>query len=137
MDTMTKEARSSLMARIKSKNTAPERAVRSILHGLGFRFRIHRNDLPGKPDIVLPRHRKIILVQGCFWHGHSCILASKPSSNSDYWRNKIKVNRLRDRRTKRELVARGWLVLELWECDIRRNVGLANILGEFMREHSP
>src|SRR5882672_10806154 len=124
------------MARIRSKNTAPERAVRSLLHSLGFRFRIHRKDLPGKPDIVLPKHRKIVLVQGCFWHGHSCVLASKPSSNTAYWRKKIAVNRSRDRRTKRELVAQGWLVLELWECEIRRNVGLAKTLQEFMHENS-
>ncbi len=131
MDTISKEARSALMARIRSKNTAPERVVRSVLHALGFRFRLHRADLPGRPDIVLPRHRKIVLVQGCFWHGHSCLLASKPKSNRSYWRQKIKANRSRDRRVKHELALRGWLVLELWECEIRRGTGLAERLRVF------
>lgn len=121
------------MARIRSKDTKPELVVRSILHRLGFRFRIHRKDLPGKPDIVLPRHRKIILVQGCFWHGHSCVLASKPKSNQEYWREKIKANRLRDRRVKRALIKQGWIVLELWECEVRKGIGLTEKLGAFMR----
>jgi len=133
MDTISKAERSALMARIRSKDTKPERTVRSILHRLGYRFRIHRNDLPGKPDIVLPRHRKIILVQGCFWHGHSCALASKPKSNQDYWREKIKTNRLRDRRVRRELAKLGWSVFELWECEIRKETGLTDKLETFMR----
>lgn len=133
MDTISKEERSALMARIHSKDTQPELAVRSILHHLGFRFRLHRKDLPGKPDIVLPRYRKIILVQGCFWHGHFCTLASKPKSNQEYWRKKIKANRSRDRRVKRELIKQGWAVLELWECEVRKEIGLAEKLEAFMR----
>lgn len=133
MDTISKNERSRLMSRIRSKNTEPERAVRSILHSLGYRFRIHRTDLPGKPDIVLPKHQKIVLVQGCFWHGHTCRLASKPKSNQAYWTKKIQTNRARDRRMKRKLSAAGWSVLELWECDIRRNDGLAETLYAFMR----
>ncbi len=133
MDTISKAARSALMARIRSKDTKPERVVRSILHGLGFRFRVHRNDLPGKPDIVLPQHGKIVLVHGCFWHGHSCILASKPKSNQTYWKGKIKTNRSRDRRVKRNLIKQGWVVLELWECEIRKETGLAKKLEVFMR----
>jgi DNA mismatch endonuclease (patch repair protein) len=133
MDTISKEARSALMARIRSKNTKPERVVRSILHRLGFRFRLHRKDLPGKPDIVLPRHRKIIFIHGCFWHGHSCALASKPKSNQDYWREKIKNNRLRDHRVRRELIKQGWSVLELWECEIRKETSLTDKLEAFMR----
>lgn len=132
MDTISKAARSALMARIRSKNTTPELTVRSLLHHFGFRFRIHRKDLPGKPDIILPRHHKVILVHGCFWHGHSCSLASKPKSNQDYWREKIKANRSRDRRTKRELIKQGWSVLELWECEIRKKTGLAKRLKDFM-----
>ena len=122
------------MSRIRSKDTKPERVVRSILHRLGFRFRIHRNDLPGKPDIVLPRHRKIILVHGCFWHGHSCALASRPKSNQDYWMKKIKPNRLRDRRVSRDLVKQGWPVLELWECEVRSAMGLVEKLEAFMQD---
>lgn len=133
MDTISKAERSALMARIRSKDTKPELVVRSVLHRLGFRFRIHRKDLPGKPDIVLPRHHKIILVQGCFWHGHSCALASKPKSNQEYWREKVKSNRLRDRWVKQELSRRGWTVLELWECEVRKEIGLAEKLEAFMR----
>lgn len=120
------------MARIRSKDTKPERVVRSILHRLGFRFRLHRQDLPGKPDIVLPRYKKIVLVQGCFWHGHTCTLASKPKSNRDYWRKKINRNRLRDRRVRRDLLAQGWSVLEIWECAIRKETGLLVKLERFM-----
>ncbi|MDQ1314228.1 MAG: mismatch endonuclease, patch repair protein [Pseudomonadota bacterium] len=96
MDTLTPHERSRLMGRIHSKNTKPEIAVRSMLHRMGYRFRLHRKDLPGKPDIVLPRHRKIILIQGCFWHGHKCRLASKPKSNEAYWGPKILANQARD-----------------------------------------
>lgn len=133
MDTLSKLDRSALMARIRSKDTKPEKAVRSILHRLGFRFRLHQENLPGKPDIVLSRHRKIILIHGCFWHGHSCVLASKPKSNEDYWRRKIKTNRSRDRRVRAALASQGWLVYELWECEIRRMTGLVQKLIDFMR----
>lgn len=121
------------MSRIRSKDTKPELVVRSILHRLGFRFRLHTKDLPGKPDIVLPRHRKIILVQGCFWHGHSCALASKPKSNQEYWREKIKSNRLRDRRVKRALIKQGWTVFELWECEVRMDTNLKKKIEAYMR----
>ena len=133
MDTISKKERSELMARIRSKDTRPELVVRSILHRLGFRFRIHKKDLPGKPDIVLPRHHKIILVQGCFWHGHTCALASKPKTNKIYWQEKIRSNRLRDRRIKRELNKQGWSILELWECEVRKGVGLTEKIEAFMR----
>lgn len=132
MDTISPSDRSALMSRIRSKDTRPEIAVRSILHRLGYRFRLHRKDLPGKPDIVLPRHRKIILVQGCFWHGHICSLASKPKSNESYWSAKIAANRERDARNLDALRQRGWTVLELWECEIRKLVGLEEKLQAFM-----
>ncbi|NKI93910.1 DNA mismatch endonuclease (patch repair protein) [Rhizobacter sp. SG703] len=106
--------------------------MRSILHRLGYRFRLHRKDLPGKPDIVLPRHRKIVLVQGCFWHGHTCRLASKPKSNSGYWEQKIAGNKARDARNIEALQERGWIVLEVWECDVRANVHLEKLLQRFM-----
>jgi DNA mismatch endonuclease, patch repair protein len=120
------------MSRIRSKNTHPELAVRSILHQCGYRFRLHRKDLPGRPDIVLPRHRKIILVHGCFWHGHTCRLASKPKSNKNYWSLKIKTNRARDSRNLEALISQGWRVLELWECDIRKADDLEETLKDFM-----
>lgn len=133
MDTITQAERSALMSRIRSKDTRPELTVRSILHRLGYRFRLHRKDLPGRPDIVLPKHRKIVLVQGCFWHGHTCRLASKPKSNVDYWRIKIENNRIRDARNVEALVQRGWTVLELWECEVRRFDGLERRLQTFLR----
>lgn len=133
MDTISRDARSALMSRIRSKNTKPELAVRSILHRLGFRFRLHRADLPGRPDIVLPRHRKAILVHGCFWHGHTCRLASKPKSNQQYWTDKIAKNKDRDAHNRNELETAGWDVLELWECEIRAGAGLEERLASFMK----
>lgn len=133
MDTITPAERSALMGRIRSKDTHPEIAVRSLLHRLGYRFRLHRKDLPGKPDIVLPKHRKIILVQGCFWHGHTCRLASKPKSNEGYWNAKIATNRARDARNTEALRLQGWTVLELWECEVRRFEGLEEKLRAFLQ----
>jgi DNA mismatch endonuclease, patch repair protein len=133
MDSVTKLERSLLMSRIRSKDTGPELVVRSILHRFGYRFRLHRKDLPARPDIVLPRHRKIILVHGCFWHGHTCRLASKPKSNKSYWSSKIRTNRSRDSRNLKALVSQGWKVLELWECDIRKADGLEQKVQDFMR----
>ena len=133
MDTITPAERSALMSRIRSKDTRPEMAVRSILHRLGYRFRLHRKDLPGRPDIVLPKHQKIVLVQGCFWHGHTCRLASKPKSNEGYWSAKLETNRARDARNIEALVRQGWTVLELWECEVRRLEGLEERLQAFMQ----
>lgn len=133
MDTITPAERSALMSRIRSKDTKPEMAVRSLLHRMGFRFRIHRKDLPGRPDIVLPRHRKIVLIQGCFWHGHTCRLASKPKSNESYWSVKLETNRARDARNLAALIGQGWTVLELWECEIRHFEGLKEKLHAFMQ----
>jgi DNA mismatch endonuclease (patch repair protein) len=133
MDTIIPTERSALMGRIRSKDTKPEVAVRSMLHRLGYRFRLHRKDLPGRPDIVLPKHRKIILVQGCFWHGHTCRLASKPKSNEKYWSDKIATNQARDARNADALALQGWTVLELWECEVRRLVGLEEKLRTFLQ----
>lgn len=133
MDTLTPPERSRLMSRIHSKNTKPELAVRSLLHRLGYRFRLHRKDLPGRPDIVLPRHRKIILVQGCFWHGHTCRLASKPKSNEGYWGPKILANRGRDERNLQALTDLGWSLLEVWECETKNARELECRLSLFMR----
>jgi DNA mismatch endonuclease (patch repair protein) len=119
MDTLTPENRSRLMSRIRSEDTKPELIVRSMLHRMGFRFRIHRKDLPGRPDIVLPKHKKVVLVHGCFWHGHLCKIAPGPKSNTAYWSPKIETNRSRDQRNRTALIDLGWRVLELWECEIR------------------
>ena len=133
MDTVTPPIRSRLMANIRSKDTRPERAVRSILHALGYRFRLHRTDLPGKPDIVLPRHKKVVLVHGCFWHQHpGCALASHPSSNVEYWSPKLAGNVERDKQNLEKLVQLGWNVLIVWECQTRKRPHLDRILLDFM-----
>lgn len=135
MDTISPSARSALMARIRSKDTKPELAVRRLLRNMGYRFRLHRKALPGRPGIVLPKHRKIVLVHGCFWHGHlDCKLASKPKSNSEYWSGKILQNRKRDARNLAALQQLGWGVLELWECDVRNMDGVEAILRKFLSE---
>jgi len=133
VDKISAEARSRLMGRVRGKDTKPELAVRSILHRMGFRFRLHRKDLPGRPDIVLPKRRKIILVHGCFWHGHTCRRGAKPKSNQDFWAQKILSNQERDRRTLAALTDAGWSVLVLWECEIRAGTDLTERLIEFMR----
>jgi DNA mismatch endonuclease (patch repair protein) len=132
MDVFSKKKRSAVMAKIRSKNTLPERTVRSILHRFGYRFRLHVPNLPGRPDIVLKKWRKIVLVQGCFWHGHTCQLASRPKTNRSYWTAKLKRNRRRDREVLEALKFAGWSVLEVWECEVRAGEGLAEKLKEFM-----
>ena len=107
------------MARIRSEDTVPEMLVRKMLHAAGFRFRLHRGDLPGKPDIVLPRYKVAIFVHGCFWHGHeSCRDGRRPKSNLDYWNRKLDRNRERDRRSQAKLEAIGWRPLVVWECEL-------------------
>jgi DNA mismatch endonuclease (patch repair protein) len=107
-----------LMAKIKGKNTKPEMIVRSICHRLGFRFRLHRADLPGKPDLVFPKHRLCILVHGCFWHQHpGCRYASLPKSRREFWGPKLCKNVLRDEKNTAELKALGWRVGVIWECE--------------------
>lgn len=106
------------MARIRGKNTGPELAVRKVLHRLGFRFRLHRRDLPGRPDLVLPRHRTAVLVHGCFWHRHQgCKNATTPKSNVEFWEAKFARNTARDAETEQALTACGWRVLTVWECE--------------------
>lgn len=128
MDRLTPERRSWLMAQVRSANTKPEIAVRSLLHRLGYRFRLHRRDLPGTPDIVLPGRRTVIFVHGCFWHGHSCKREKMPKSRLDYWGPKIEANRQRDRRKRRALRDLGWHVTEVWECELKYPARLARKL---------
>lgn len=109
------------MSRIRSGNTRPEIAVRKQLHALGYRFRLHRRDLPGNPDIVLPRHKIAIFVHGCFWHQHEgCKLASKPKTRQDYWTPKLARNIERDRLAQSALAELGWRVEIVWECEVRK-----------------
>lgn len=117
-DTVTSEVRSRIMSRIRSRDTAPELEVRRRLHAAGFRFRLHRSDLPGRPDIVLPRHKTAVFVNGCFWHGHDCRDGHLPSSNREYWANKIDRNMRRDQRNYKAMVELGWNVVVIWECHL-------------------
>ena len=119
MDIVTPAQRSRMMSGIRGKNTKPELAVRKLVHALGYRFRLHRRDLPGSPDLVLPRLRKIIFVHGCFWHQHpGCRFAYTPKSNTESWLTKFNANRHRDEAAQRALAAEGWEVLVIWECEI-------------------
>ena len=118
-DNRTAESRSALMARVRGRDTAPEIVVRKILHGLGYRFRLHRRDLPGTPDIVLPSRRRIIFVHGCFWHAHGCSIGKPPKSHIAYWKRKFRQNRRRDMRNYRLLRKAGWGVLTIWQCEIK------------------
>jgi len=121
------------MRRVRSRDTSPELRVRRALHAMGFRFRLHRKDLPGCPDITLPRHRCIVMVHGCFWHGHDCPAGCKrPSSNAAYWNNKLDRNRLRDARNIAKLESMGWRVLVVWECESRNEEHLRNMLRAFL-----
>jgi DNA mismatch endonuclease (patch repair protein) len=117
-DHLTKKKRSWNMSRIKSKNTKPELIVRSLLHGMGYRFRLHRKDLPGKPDIVLPKYKVVIFVHGCFWHRHKgCRKCTTPSSNQEYWKSKFERNVANDKCHKVQLRGKGWKVFVIWECE--------------------
>jgi len=127
------EKRSEIMSHIKGKDTKPEKLVRSLLHRMGYRFRLHVDSLPGKPDIVLPRHKKVIFVNGCFWHGHkNCKRASRPQSNTEFWNQKIESNIARDRKNRKELQLQGWSVLVIWQCETKNLTALRNRLAEFM-----
>lgn len=121
------------MRAVRAENTTPELVVRKIVHRLGFRFRLHRSDLPGKPDLVLPRLRKIIFVHGCFWHQHSCKRGNRvPKTRREYWENKLAGNRRRDRRHLAALKKAGWRVLVVWECQTKNVERLTNRLDRFL-----
>lgn len=118
-DIVDRATRSRMMAGIRAKDTAPELAVRHGLFALGFRYRLHEKTLPGCPDLVLPRHRAVVFVHGCFWHGHDCRLFRLPATRRAFWREKIGRNRLRDARVRQELGTLGWRSLTIWECALR------------------
>ena len=118
MDKFTVEKRSSIMSSVRNKNTKPEMYVRSMLHNNGLRFRLHRRDLPGSPDIVLPRLKTAIFVNGCFWHGHDCPKGRRPSSNQDFWNEKLGQNLRRDKENYTTLQDMGWNVIIIWECKV-------------------
>jgi DNA mismatch endonuclease (patch repair protein) len=121
------------MGRVKGKNTKPEMKVRRLAHALGYRFRLHRKDLPGSPDLVFPGRGKVIFVHGCFWHGHDCARGSRqPRQNADYWRAKIARNVQRDARSAEALQDQGWSVLTLWECELKDAEALSDRLQRFL-----
>lgn len=121
MDSLTPEKRSWNMSRIKNRDTKPELIVRSLLHRKGYRFRLHRKDLPGKPDITLPRFKTVIFVHGCFWHRHEgCRYAYNPKSRVDFWQKKFSCNVIRDQEVQNALLELGWKVYVIWECETKK-----------------
>ncbi len=141
-DVFTPEKRSEVMSLVRSKNTKPELFVRSLLHRMGYRFRLHRKDLPGKPDIVLPKYRAVIFVHGCFWHQHpGCKKATLPKQNAEFWKDKLEGNVRRDEQARHRLEEAGWRVLVVWECEAksdpyRASKKLEAILFESRSSHS-
>jgi DNA mismatch endonuclease (patch repair protein) len=128
-DVFTPEQRSAVMRRVKGRDTAPELKVRHLLWRLGARYRLHRKDLPGKPDIVLSGRKLAIFVHGCFWHGHDCARGARvPKANRDYWLGKVAKNRARDAESRARLEAAGWRVLVVWECALRDEQALEEML---------
>ncbi len=134
-DTLTPTQRSLRMGRIKGSGTKPEWTIRRLLHSMGYRYRLHRRDLPGTPDIVFPGRRKVVFVHGCFWHRHDdpgCRLARLPKGRLDFWLPKLEGNRQRDERNRNMLIADGWGVLEIWECELSDMAGVRSKLVAFL-----
>ena len=130
--------RSRNMAAIRGKDTAPELAVRRILHAMGLRFRLHRKDLPGRPDIVLPKHRTVVFVHGCFWHRHEdCRYTTTPKTRQEFWQAKFAANVERDRRNRTDLQQLGWRVIVVWECELKmHNKLVARLTSDFSQKNS-
>lgn len=136
MDLWSKQKRSEVMSKIKGKDTKPELILRSELFRHGFRFRVNKKDLPGKPDIVLPKYKIVIFVNGCFWHHHNCIDGKIPKTNIEYWQKKIDRTMKKDKENILELSDLGWKVIVVWECEIERNLtstfqNILNIIQKF------
>ncbi len=124
---LTPDQRSRNMSRVRNRNTEPELVVRRALHSMGYRFRLHRKDLPGSPDIVLPKYKTVVFVHGCFWHGHpGCKKASRPATNIDFWGRKLDRNLMRDKEAREELEKLGWIVLIVWQCELKDAPKLQN-----------
>jgi DNA mismatch endonuclease (patch repair protein) len=138
MDRLSPKRRSWNMSRIRGRDTHPERAVRSLLHRLGFRFRLHSRTLPGRPDVVLPKYHSVILVHGCFWHRHNgCAFAYTPKSRTAFWSRKFADNVARDHRTTQSLRRAGWRVIVVWECELRNLNALSRRLDRTLRRLEP
>ncbi|MEW6236268.1 MAG: very short patch repair endonuclease [Candidatus Omnitrophota bacterium] len=133
MDNLTPDIRRQTMSRVRSKDTKPEWVVRRLVHSMGYRYRLHRADLPGKPDLVFPKYRKAIFVNGCFWHGHQCRAGrNRPASNKDYWLPKLEKNKTRDRSHYRRLRKMGWGIMVIWECQIKKTEVLKKRIRRFL-----
>lgn len=132
-DFMSPENRSAHMAKIKGTNTKPEMMLRRLLHASGYRYRLHDKRLPGKPDIVFPGRRKVIFVNGCFWHGHTCPIGARlPKTNTEYWQEKRRRNQERDAEQIGRLSALGWTSLVVWECEIKEDVGSIEMVKAYL-----
>ena len=135
MDRISKEHRSWNMSRIRSRNTKPERMVRSLLHRMGYRFTLHRKDLPGKPDIVLPKYKAVIFVHGCFWHRHEgCKYAYFPKTKQKFWATKFKSNVERDRNVMKQLNEKDWQILIIWECELSDTESIIKTLEAYLNK---
>ncbi len=135
VDIFSPEKRSAIMRRIKSRDSKPELIVRKLTHSLGYRYRLHRKDLPGTPDLVFPKYKKVIFVHGCFWHGHNgCKRASLPATNVEFWKKKISGNIVRDTNNYEKLEGSGWKYLIIWQCEIKKSMldSLANKISLFL-----
>lgn len=132
-DVFTPEKRSAVMRRVKGRDTGPEKTVRRLLTRLGVRYRLHRKDLPGKPDIVMPGRKLALFVHGCFWHGHACARGARmPKQNADYWQAKISRNRARDEASEAALRGLGWRVETVWECEMKDEGALEERLARLL-----
>lgn len=137
-DVHSKETRSYNMSRIRSKDTKPELLVRRFLHKNGFRYRLHVKNLPGKPDIVLPKYKTVIFIHGCFWHGHEgCKYYVVPKTRTEWWVEKIEKNKSNDVKAESTLISTGWHILNIWECDIKSKQNFASWSGNLLKELSP
>jgi DNA mismatch endonuclease (patch repair protein) len=136
MDTLTPDERSERMSRVRSKDTKPEMLVRTLVHRMGFRYRLQDRTLPGKPDLVFPSRGKIIFVHGCFWHRHgtNCEYTRWPKSRLDFWRPKLEQNHQRDKIVRKELRKLGWRVLVVWECQLKKTDALAKRVSTFLED---
>ncbi|MEN8136207.1 MAG: very short patch repair endonuclease [Thermodesulfobacteriota bacterium] len=129
------EKRSKIMRAVKSKDTSPEMIVRKLIFSLGYRYRLHYKNLPGKPDIVFPTRKKVVFVHGCFWHSHTCKRGDRiPKVNRDYWIRKIQSNAIRDKKNVKSLEENGWKVMVIWECEIKEIENIKNKLITFLDE---
>jgi DNA mismatch endonuclease (patch repair protein) len=133
MDTLVPADRSKQMSRVKSKDSKPELLVRRLVHSLGFRYRLHRKNLPGCPDLVFPARKKAIFIHGCFWHRHHCALGNRiPKSNQEFWLTKLEANRARDIKVARQLAELGWAILIVWECETKDRNALQERILDFL-----